>query len=333
MEQLRLNSNCRFLGGEFCTTDERLLRLNEFVKDGPLTCHQAAGLRHPWISDVRAYRSRFIDIFGNDPVWRDVDFYLCGEPVYFCHLLSYFGKFVVGYISIPLGSYVPVSERALWYQQFYDMVADPRHVMVVSGPIFGEQITYATGVALPIVPPACLYTDAVYFPKLGRDVLMVKHVSTFWDLRCVLNKFSGQAHEQGLSAASLPVRFFDVADLGEAGRESYIPFAEHIASVIYPYSVSQFMFYEIYAMNMPIFMPTPEEILLLIRQCYSLCPDFDGLRPGHEPSATYPYSPFETSWAGMTYWTGFTDYVRFPHIQYFRSVPDLLMKLTMLFVA
>ena len=47
---------------------------------------------------------------------------------------------------------------------------DPRHVFVATTPVFGEMIAYATGVSLPVVRPACLYTDASYW-QLLRSLL------------------------------------------------------------------------------------------------------------------------------------------------------------------
>lgn len=78
---------------------------------------------------------------------------MCGEPVLFCRLLGYFGQPVVGYISTPLSVYagglkpldqflpkVGKADRAVWYQQFYEMAIHERFVFAATTPIFAEWV-------------------------------------------------------------------------------------------------------------------------------------------------------------------------------------------------
>merc|ERR1712194_745486 len=87
-------------------------------------------------------------------------------------------------------------------------------------------------------------------------------------------------------------------------------------------------FYELYAMAVPLYMPSRTTLPLFVNQDYAVCPDFEGLRPGHVPHSLHPHSPFDVDdWDAMTYWTQFTDYLSTPHVEYFESVPQLIVKL------
>jgi len=321
----RLHSHCGFLEGAWCGSDDRLLRLNSLIENGPLLCHSGEQhqTRHPFITDAEAYHDLFVQLMGNDPILRAADVMLCGEPVLFCRLLSFFGVPVVGYISTPLSVYVRAADREKWYQDFYEMALDSRHIFAVTTPIFGELITYATGVDLPVVAPACLYTDASYWPVREREVLLLRTVSMFWDSQCILNHFAKQvADTLGIGPA---LAFKESTALSAQEKVGYRAFAEFLAAVLFPYALSQFWFYEFYAMAVPIYMPAPETLPLFVYQDYATCPDFEGHRRGHLPHELHPFSPFDgEDWDAMTYWTSFTDYLRFPHVGHFQSIPQLV---------
>lgn len=261
--------------------------------------------------------------------------FLCGEPVIFCRLLSHFGKPVVGYISTPLAVAVREADRARWYEQFYEMAQDERHIFVVSTPIFGEMIRYSTGVSLPVVRPACLYTDASYWPVRDRDVLLLRTVSIFWDTECVLNHFGREFASQAADASSehtgvaKPLTFHEsTSAVGQERRVGYGAFAEFLAVVIYPYAFSQFWFYEFVAMGMPLFVPSRASLPLYVYQDYACCPEFGGHRPGHRPEDVHPHSPYDRDdWDALTYWTAFTDFALYDHVERFESVAELLVKL------
>lgn len=317
----RLHSHCRFIGGSWCATDERLLELNELFTEVLLDCHVGDHkARHHFLRSASEYYERFVGLMGRDEGLRDADFFMCGEPVLFCRLLSYFGQPVIGYISTPISVYVGKEDRAEWYQQFYEMALDPRHIFATTTPIFNEWVVYATGIDLPVVRPICTYTEASYWPRRQRELLLLRSVSLFWDTECVLNYFADQ-----MAGDMEPLRFRESTSLSEKERQGYSAFAEFKAAVIYPYSPSQFWFYELYSMAVPIFMPTRESMPLYVSQDYSVCPDFEGHRLGHAPQRVHPHSPFDTDdWAAMTYWTSFTDYLTLPNILHFASVPELL---------
>ncbi|CAE8601242.1 unnamed protein product [Polarella glacialis] len=255
----RLHSHCRFIDGAWCLSDPRLLRLNEFFEDTTLACHKGDHkTRHHFISSTEAYYKLFVELMGDDPELRSADLFMCGEPVYFCRLLSYFGVPVIGYISTPISVYVNSEDRPLWYQQFYEMAMDPRHIFVATTPIFAEWVAYATGVSLPVVRPVTTYTEASYWPVRSREVLMLRTVSLFWDSECILNHYAVEADKVGFGTDKGKLSFVESTSLSGTQRVGYSAFAEFLAAVIFPYAFSQFWFYELYSMGMPIYMPSPE---------------------------------------------------------------------------
>ncbi|CAE7480396.1 CYP704C1 [Symbiodinium necroappetens] len=322
----RLHNHCRFIGGGWCGSDERLLQLNELFEEVVLDCHTGDHkARHHFLRSAQEYHDRFVRLMGNDPELRSADFFMCGEPVLFCRLLAHFGRPVIGYISTPISVYVRAEDRSEWYQQFYEMALDERHIFAATTPLFAEWVAYGTGISLPVIRPICTYTEATYWPKRAQEVLLLRTVSLFWDTECVLNYF---AQVYADSSATAALRFRESASLSEKERMGYSTFSEFLAAVIYPYSPSQFWFYELYAMGVPIYMPSRDSLPLYVSQDYSVCPDFEGSRPGHAPHRVHPHSPFDTDdWAAMTYWAAFTDYLTLPHISHFDSVPSLLKQL------
>ncbi|CAE7326622.1 CYP704C1 [Symbiodinium sp. KB8] len=291
-----------------------------------LDCHTGDHkARHHFLRSAQEYHDRFVRLMGNDPELRSADFFMCGEPVLFCRLLAHFGRPVIGYISTPISVYVRAEDRSEWYQQFYEMALDERHIFAATTPLFAEWVAYGTGISLPVIRPICTYTEATYWPKRAQEVLLLRTVSLFWDTECVLNYF---AQVYADSSATAALRFRESASLSEKERMGYSTFSEFLAAVIYPYSPSQFWFYELYAMGVPIYMPSRDSLPLYVSQDYSVCPDFEGSRPGHAPHRVHPHSPFDTDdWAAMTYWAAFTDYLTLPHISHFDSVPSLLKQL------
>eukprot|EP00971_Amphidinium_carterae_P092840 1838368-Amphidinium_carterae.1 len=97
-----------------------------------------------------------------------------------------------------------------------------------------------------------------------------------------------------------PLRFVDSTSLSDEERVGYTTFASFRATVIFPYAVSQFWFYELYAMGVPLFLPSRDTLALFVNQDYTTCSDFDGYRPGYDPNSSHPYSPFASSdWHAM----------------------------------
>eukprot|EP00913_Durusdinium_trenchii_P002434 g2249.t1 len=240
----RLHSHCRFIGGSWCGTDERLLQLNALFTDTLLNCHTGDHkARHHFLRSAQEYYELFLQLMGNDAELRSADFFMCGEPVLFCRLLSYFGQPVIGYISTPISVYVGKHDRAEWN---LDGLVNDRHIFATTTPIFAEWVAYATGIDLPVIRPICSYTEVSYWPRRQRELLLLRSVSLFWDTErrghgreCVLNYFAKQFAGDGE-----PLRFLESTGLSDEERRGYGSFAEFKAAVIYPYSPSQFWFYE-----------------------------------------------------------------------------------------
>merc|ERR1719198_199272 len=88
-------------------------------------------------------------------------------------------------------------------------------------------------------------------------------------------------------------------------------------------------FYELYAIGMPLYMPSRVTLPLYVRQDYIVCQEFAEHWPGHDPSQWHSHRPGDLhSWASAEYWASFTDYLILPHVIHFTSVPDLLRLLS-----
>ena len=102
------------------------------------------------------------------------------------------------------------------------------------------------------------------------------------------------------------------------------------AVVGFPYDTSLMFFWEFYSMGMPIFVPMQLWRWGIFGQ--HTRPDLEQptLEGGmHERP---PFSPFFDGFAPIDleralYWSRYTDWAMFPHVQYFDSLPDLMVKL------
>ena len=107
-------------------------------------------------------------------------------------------------------------------------------------------------------------------------------------------------------------------------------FAQFRAVVLWPYDMDLVSFYEFYAMNIPMFMPS--ELSKYIFHQHHL--DYDGRFPQStdvgsdslwKPSWGTPFN--ETSLEVLRHLAVFSDYFRYPAVQHFAGLGDFLVRL------
>lgn len=131
----------------------------------------------------------------------------------------------------------------------------------------------------------------------------------------------------------------------------------HRAVVVLPYAVLTVAISELYAMGLPMFVPSLELIASLRRNgsvdyvyaydrvisrppglnshnteflpCCAGCPlSFTNVSlPTQHPRSSHPFSPEDDSVEARRYWLQFADYYRWPHVTQFSSFADLATKL------
>jgi hypothetical protein len=120
-------------------------------------------------------------------------------------------------------------------------------------------------------------------------------------------------------------------------RFTFEQLAGHRAIVLFPYATMSYSIVDFYAINMPIFVPSPEFLIKLNilgeRRLQSHCcrkmPDpitFDR-QLENNLSTTHPFSPNSDEHSALKYWLQFADYYVWPFVTVFDSFDDLLEKL------
>merc|ERR1712039_569515 len=119
----------------------------------------------------------------------------------------------------------------------------------------------------------------------------------------------------------------------------YADFSTFSACIFWPWDVMMLLFNELYTMTMPLLLPARRWMLQLITHSLShtevnwwhLRDSVGGGLP--EPSGV-PYPLPFVPWVGQeeglrpaAFWYELTDFMQFPHLTYFESLPDMLEKL------
>ena len=101
----------------------------------------------------------------------------------------------------------------------------------------------------------------------------------------------------------------------------------HPAMVLIPYQVSTMFFFELYRMNLPLFVPSLKLLSTWAREHGVMWERVYGTpeRQPHTESDAEPGNPNTN--ASLEYWLGHADFYVFPHVQLFDSWDDLLRQL------
>eukprot|EP00913_Durusdinium_trenchii_P017645 g16584.t1 len=117
---------------------------------------------------------------------------------------------------------------------------------------------------------------------------------------------------------------------------SYQALSQFRAVVGFPYDTSLMFFWEFYSMNMPMFVPFDLWHWGIFGQ--HTRPDLEQPRIFPEPGILskllpeedrLPYSPYFDGFGPLDversiFWSKYTDWAMFPHVQYFTSIPHLM---------
>eukprot|EP00397_Hematodinium_sp_SG-2012_P039314 GEMP01042906.1.p1 GENE.GEMP01042906.1~~GEMP01042906.1.p1 ORF type:complete len:312 (+),score=59.02 GEMP01042906.1:798-1733(+) len=254
----------------------------------------------------------------------DVDLFLCTVP-YLC-LLRISTLPAVGYFGHPMVFLTPTHEwPALWHA--FDTMENM--AFAVSDPFLQMQYEYQYGRIVPFIHALAPYTHSTYFPQ-RNEVLVVDRPHECL-LMCALQYFLDPAFvdrhrkDDRLTEAFGPTYKWKFTTRSRTDR-SFRTFSTFHAVALWPYDMDLITFYEFYSMQMPIFMPSNLE-KYIFQQGHM---DYDGRYRDIAPSL-WPLdgiSPFnETNVDAIPHIVRFADYWRFPSVQYFDSIPNLLEKL------
>jgi len=114
----------------------------------------------------------------------------------------------------------------------------------------------------------------------------------------------------------------------ELNAAPYQKIASFRACVLYPYDVALMLFYELYSMNMPLFIPHADVLQFYVFRGLHSSSKHHGVDPSLEDDV-FPVSPFfpaldaENWFKGANYWAKRTDFAQFPYLVHFRKVSEI----------
>jgi len=279
---------------------------------------------------VREFEARF----AAHPLHREVDIFMCTTPAVLCSLLLSFDRPLLGYLGEPVLLAVDSEQYDEWWATFKRMVSNPRNFIASYNQFLSDMVEFQSGHSMPVIRLHGLYTNATYSPTRLNQVLVVKGPNICVDPACLLNRFSWTSDYFNRPKAPQDVKPSDRITfwgLDELGGAPYDVLASFRATVLYPYDVALAIFYELYSMNMPLFLPTADLLPFYVFRGLHSDKNYHHMAP--YVSANESLSPFVPvfgirQWftAGK-HWSDRTDFARFPHLLRFSTVAELLAAL------
>lgn len=255
---------------------------------------------------------------ADHPELNSYDGFIGTYPPLLIRKFEEFGKPMILHLPVRYDLWTSdVKERWLdWHYWFGKAVRDGR-LFVSANSLYDVQYChYFTGIKPEFIPSMCDYSGLSYTGELDTTLI--------WDAR------SERVHS--LFAQSNP-NIRPVRAL-YPGRYDWKNIPKHKAIVHVQYNASIMGFYEHYAMNIPLFVPTPKFLVSLRashgaigeithRQCANNVP------PGSFGKGTFD-APDPNEYndpESLLWWTQYHDFYNLPHVIQFESVDDLNAKL------
>lgn len=301
-----------------------------------------------WLADRFIAKDTSYDALSQEfrktllPELLQADVWMCSIPAVWCRLLAEANaargleekqRPIFAYLGLPILQYVVDEGRQEFLAAFAELVLDPRNIVVANNPYLSEEVAWQTGLRVPTLRIHGLHTNSTYLPLHADEVLVSRPGTSGGWQECILNQFMA-------ANPGYPVRFVQFTDLlnPHTTQEvynnslSYANLAQYRAVVSFPYDTSLMFFWEFYSMCVPIYVPFQLWRWGIFGQ--HTRPDLADVAAGIQEQAggddRPPYPPFFDGFAPLDleaalYWAKFTDWAMFPHVQYFKSIPELMV--------
>ena len=274
----------------------------------------------------------FFDYYRSDPLIMKVNAFYCSFPSSLCEIFMPFNRTIIWLPAhrFTLGkcSRAEIDRLILHMQQSIEPNRQPKNFIAAGGRYDQEYIKYYTGVDAILLPVNSLwYAFNVTNFTQNRSEILVGPLQ--YQNHPLIRNMTDAAIVRNSS-----FRFSTSKTL--YNHYSLQQITDHRAIVLLPYAVLSYGITELYALGIPIFVPTIEFLVQLelvtdrtlidIHYCGRSL-KFSDLPPQH-PKSTHPYSPDDLlSSEAIAYWLQFADYYQLPYIQQFSSWIDLIDKL------
>lgn len=268
-------------------------------------------------SDVQ----QFYEYYRNDPDLIDTDAFLCQFPASFCELYMPFNRsiFIIAAHRFFLGR-CQISQSLKLIENVIKIAEkqEPKSFIMADNIYDAEYIRHFTGINAEVIPSLTtnyiLKENALYNPV--RNEILIGPLQTSQSPHAVILNKKYYPKWQFKAVKEL-YPYFSVRDL-----------CNHRAIVLFPYAVHSYGIDEVWALAIPMFVPSITFMLdhnLLIDKNVNdpfYCGNSFQVPPKH-PSSPHPYCPEDRSREAQAYWLKFVSFLTFPHVQVFESLHHL----------
>jgi hypothetical protein len=260
---------------------------------------------------------------------QGTDAFLCNFPSSFCELYMPFNRTIIFAPAhrFTLGRCSNESTRLLLeHIKQWAASTNPRHFVAAMGLYDQQYLKYYTGLEVPILESSSLgYASGENFTySKSRSEILLGPLQLGGEPK-------GVPHLDPI-ARSMNLNFTFRSAKSLYGRFELQNLANHRAAVLFPYAVLSYGITELYALGIPLFVPSPKFLTtlgLLIDRCVSqkwYCGSA-WVEPPQHPTSHHTYSPESDEPAATEYWARLADFYRWPYIQTFDSWQELMTKL------
>lgn len=287
------------------------------------------------------------------------DLVVCGGPAWFCAMLrTVWSVPMLLYFAWPIASLVPKAFKSQIFSLIQSLghTLSPPTVIVVANWVLAAQFAIQVHMEVPVQRPHGLYMNQTYMPIPTADGFPRVMVTRFaqWALNSAVAmhemiwSFFEQVRRE--TGHRYPFELVFISELLR-GADPKIPikyseFAKFHSCVFWPWDVMMLLFNELYTMAMPLLVPARRWMYhLMFHSLEHTDMNWWHLR-GASVGGMLPYAsklPFPLphlpwfnpggSLREVAYWYEQTDFIQFPHVTYFNSLPDMFDRIQTLDVA
>jgi hypothetical protein len=257
-------------------------------------------------------RAFFKDMSKPSSPLHKVDAFVCNHPPAFCELYMPFNKSMLVWVTVNLEfSRENPTRFAEVVENIRRIASVPNNVVAANSRYDQEYVRYFTGVDPVYLPSYCGYVKAKYKTTTKKMVLFGRNHRNPHQYA----EIKQQATQHGFTKFT-----FERIEKAYPNEFQYTDLATHPAVVLIPYTKSVMSFFELYRMNIPIWVPDvsllssweQKERILKERVYWSKTPLPVNPKVSFNPNDLKNIKAIE-------HWVALSDYYTFPHVQTFSS--------------
>lgn len=268
---------------------------------------------------------KFYQLYANDSEIQSADAFACFHAPALCELYEPFNKtlIIISTIRYELGRFD--KERwTRWNENLVRYASDPKHLVAANNLYDVNYIKYFTGIEPLWIPSFSSHSNCSYSHS-REGFLMAHNTNPDFD-NIFVNQYLDLCKVQNCTVSLKRVR-----DMYK--NYKYSDIAAHQGIVHVPYQVSVMSFFEQYRMNIPLFAPSKELLIMWEWTNWAMRertwkgahgPQPVGSDIGPHPSQRLIPDPNSYTEQAVRYWVPFCDYYQFPHIIYYNSIEHLI---------